>query len=139
MRAFHEKCDHIRQTLTIVKIVPGFIFGAFTNEPWKSENKQVKDSHAFFSSLANKNQYPLVHKSSNHPDGFAIENHRDKGPCFDTAFNIENNSDIDLSDSSVSHSSFGQPTVHHRSYFREPDRINLAGSSSFKTIEIEVD
>jgi hypothetical protein len=34
---FHERCDGIRATLTIVKTTNGNIFGGYTDKPWNSK------------------------------------------------------------------------------------------------------
>ena len=38
-KSFHDHCDNIKGTLTIVKTVTGYIFGGYTEVGWKSKNK----------------------------------------------------------------------------------------------------
>jgi len=47
---FHNKCDNIRDTLTLVKTTNGFIFGGYTNEIWNG-NAYKKDDKAFCFSI----------------------------------------------------------------------------------------
>ena len=44
---FHRKCDNVDNTLTIVKVTSGNIFGGFTVKKWSSNNQFVSDSNAF--------------------------------------------------------------------------------------------
>ena len=47
---FHNKCDNIRDTLTLVKTTKGFIFGGYTSETWNKSGYQ-KDDKAFCFSI----------------------------------------------------------------------------------------
>ena len=53
---FHNKCDNIKGTLTLVKTKKGFIFGGFTNETW-NESKYKKDDNAICFSIDLKKIY----------------------------------------------------------------------------------
>ena len=55
--AFHNKCDNIRGTLTLVKTKKGLIFGGYTNETWESPDKYKKDDTAFCFSIDLKKIY----------------------------------------------------------------------------------
>ena len=55
--AFHNKCDNIRGTLTLVKTKKGLIFGGYTNETWDSSGNYKKDDNAFCFSIDLKKIY----------------------------------------------------------------------------------
>ena len=48
---FHNKCDNIRHTLTLVKTNNGFIFGGYTSENWNGSGIYKKDDKAFCFSI----------------------------------------------------------------------------------------
>ena len=48
---FHNKCDNIRHTLTLVKTNNGFIFGGYTSENWNGSAIHKKDDKAFCFSI----------------------------------------------------------------------------------------
>ena len=56
---FHEKCDNVNFTLTIVRNVDGTKFGAYTEESWEGKNNK-KDYHSFCFSLTKKKIYNAV-------------------------------------------------------------------------------
>ena len=73
---FHEKCDDIRGTLTLVKTTKGFRFGGYTNERWNSSSMGYKsDKSAFCFSLDFKKIYNV--KTNN-----AIWTDENSLPCF---------------------------------------------------------
>lgn len=44
---FHENCDGIPKTLTIVKTVNNYIFGGYTQEAWNQSGDYIYDKDAF--------------------------------------------------------------------------------------------
>ena len=58
-KAFHQKCDSIRNTLTIVKTEFGTTIAAFTEYSWNSKNAWVSNEgkNAFLLSLDLKEKY----------------------------------------------------------------------------------
>ena len=54
---FHQKCDYIKGTLTLLKTTKGFRFGGFTNESWDGDKGYKKDKSAFCFSLDFKKIY----------------------------------------------------------------------------------
>ena len=46
-RNFHEKCDGVSNTLTIVKAINLNIFGGFTTQPWDQSGEYISDKNAF--------------------------------------------------------------------------------------------
>ena len=54
---FHQYCDNITNTLTIVKTTKNKKFGGFTNQTWSGKNGYKSDKNAFIFSLDNKEIY----------------------------------------------------------------------------------
>ncbi len=44
---FHEKCDGVPMTLSIVKTTNSFIFGGYASEPWDQTGEYICDKNAF--------------------------------------------------------------------------------------------
>ena len=73
---FHEKCDNISFTLTIIKNTDGNKFGGYTEEGWEGENVSKKDFNAFCFSLTKNKIYTVK------PDKSAIICDPNLGPSF---------------------------------------------------------
>jgi len=129
---FHEKCDGIPNTLTIVKSTSGNVFGGFTERPWKL-NEFFNNKNGFIFSLINKDGNPF-RASCIDESSFCLSRH---GPTFG------NGKDLCLASRSneneLSFSNFGSG-YHHPSYEFGSNKAKtiLAGSHRFRTIEIEV-
>ena len=76
---FHNKCDNINNTLTIIKTTKNIIFGGFTKAKWDSNSRGVKDSNAFCFSLNKKKIYNVIENKE------AIYCKNNYGPCFKSA------------------------------------------------------
>lgn len=46
-RAFHDRCDGVPKTLTVIKTVNANIFGGFTLQPWDQTGEYISDKNAF--------------------------------------------------------------------------------------------
>lgn len=84
---FHNKCDGIRNTLTVIKATSGNVFGAFTTTSWISGeyyniSNYNQDSDAFIFSLINNKDKPFKAKVSSDYTGKAVYTHKDCGPSF---------------------------------------------------------
>ena len=64
VEVFHEKCDHIPFTLTIIKNMDGNKFGGYTEESWEGKNKNKKDYNAFCFSLSKNKVYNIKSEAS---------------------------------------------------------------------------
>ena len=73
---FHDKCDNINNTLTIVQTTKNIIFGGFTNAKWEKNAGKVKDAKAFCFSLNKKKIYNIINEKP------AIYCSKSCGPCF---------------------------------------------------------
>ena len=49
---FHDMCDHIKNTITLIMSEDGNIFGGYASVPWTSELGYKKDDKAYLFSLA---------------------------------------------------------------------------------------
>ena len=77
---FHEKCDHISFTLTVIKNTDGNKFGGYTEESWEGENVSKKDFNSFCFSLSKNKIYTVK------PDKSAIICDPNLGPSFGSPF-----------------------------------------------------
>ena len=57
---FHEKCDGIKNTLTIIKTDKNYIFGGFTSQMWSVITENIKDDEAFCFSLDKMKIYNII-------------------------------------------------------------------------------
>ena len=133
-RNFHEKCDGVASTLTVVKATSGNIFGGFTEKAWSSVGEYVEDHKAFVFSLVNKDNKPFKTKISYSLD--AIYCHRNEGPSFGGGdLYISSNSNINTDSSS-----FFSLSYKHPDYVKDTNEAEsiLAGSRNFQTVQIEV-
>lgn len=82
---FHERCDEIDGTLTIIKTKEGNIFGGYTSLSWDPEDEaEKKDEDAFVFSL---NLEKLYFESGK--NGYSIFCDKSKGPCFVGMFSVQ--------------------------------------------------
>jgi hypothetical protein len=72
---FHDLCDRMGPTLTIMKTKAGAICGGFTMQDWTSDDKWKSDSSAFMFRLDKKATYSPKLQSD-----IAIYCHSDRGP-----------------------------------------------------------
>ena len=77
---FHDKCDGVKNTLTLVRTQKDKVIGGFTPLPWRStsgseiEADNSRKSFMFSLSLAEK--YPLTNPN------VAVAHNRTRGPMF---------------------------------------------------------
>lgn len=135
---FHNKCDGVADTLTVIKSANNNVFGGYTAAPWNSVGKFVMDKEAFIFSLINKENRMLKVKAT---EGLHLKNaiygsSNWYGPAFgycdlfihsDSNTNEESSSDLGLT---YKHPDYRYKTIRAQSI--------LAGSRMFKTKEIEV-
>jgi len=75
---FHQKCDNIKDTVTLVKTKNDLIFGGYTNETWNGSDYK-KDDKAFCFSIDLKKKY------NNKKTDKSIYCKNGYGPCFGNA------------------------------------------------------
>jgi len=46
-KSFHEKCDGIPMTLSIIKTTNSYVFGGYASEPWNQSGEYINDKNAF--------------------------------------------------------------------------------------------
>ena len=128
---FHDKCDFIPNTLTVVKSSNNFIFGGFTSLKWTSLNSNTNiDNDAFLFSLVNANNCP--EKMIVKPNCVAIQNDPSNGPKFGSGpdLYICNNANTEKSSYSRLDNRFACKSNAPKSF--------LAGGDSFTVSDIEV-
>ena len=131
---FHDYCDGLKHTLTIVKTTRGYIFGGYTDEAWNSHNEYVKDPNAFIFSLINRESNPLKMKCLE--TRYTVRGH--SGRCiqqYGDALCLSSNSNVTMN----SFSNLGD-VYNHPSYAYGSTQANefMAGSAHFKNLEIEM-
>lgn len=132
---FHEKCDKIPNTLTVIKSANGFIFGGFTSNTWDGPDAHKRDDKAFIFSLKNKEnkaEKMIVNPTSAH---FAIVSNPSLGPTFGQYrrnFCIKDCSNQNV----ASYSDFSSSDTYVTSGKKADDF--LAGSRDFQVSDIEV-
>jgi hypothetical protein len=157
---FHEKCDGVSKTLTIIRSSNSNIFGGYTEAQWDSFGQIKSDPAAFIFSLENKENNPL--KLSIKNQNKAIYCNPKSGPTFGyeakntdfsdyssqsrytltkkSIYKIERevsfNNDLSISDqSNLKSDSFSSL---NSSYSYDLNKHILAGSEYFQVDEIEV-
>ena len=84
---FHDRCDNVEGTLTVVKTKEGNIFGGYTSISWDPEEySEKKDDNAFVFSL---NLKKLYFESGKRDCSIFCDSN--KGPCFVGMFAISEN------------------------------------------------
>ena len=73
---FHEKCDGVKNTITVIQARNGRRFGGFTHAKWDKSNGYKSDERGFLFSLDFKEIY------CNKKNNYGIYCYSDKGPTF---------------------------------------------------------
>lgn len=131
---FHNKCDGISPTLTIVESTESYIFGGFTKQSWDDSCSYKNDPSAFIFSLVNQKNQPIKIKCSN---SYSIFCNNTCGPTFGDGNDlyIASNSNANM----LSHSKLGSAYKHLLYAYESEEAHNfLAGSLNFQSSEIEV-
>ncbi len=84
---FHEKCDNVSNTLTLIESEESNIFGGFVRVEWDSAYSGYKsDPCAFIFSLINKDKKPLIMECQ--APEYAAYNDNTLGPVFGAGKNF---------------------------------------------------
>ena len=78
--SFHQKCDGIKNTLTIIKTTNGNIFGGYTGRAWDCSGTHMYDTNSFIFSLINQSNEPFKAKCIRNE--CAIFGHSSYGPAY---------------------------------------------------------
>ena len=125
---FHEKCDGIDKTLTIIKSKNGYIFGGYTNKNWSLYRAYQYDKDSFLFSLINDKNHPILMKCLK-PES-AIYSSLSFGPTFGAGHCL-----------CISNRSNLNSNSYHRldyTYFCDFHFLFNAGQRNFQTSEIEI-
>jgi hypothetical protein len=133
--SFHSKCNHISNTVTIIKTTSNSVFGGFTSASWSSYNVYTYDENAFIFSLsrpgsANKERFNVTNPYN------ALTNYYSIGPSFGSDIFVSDNSNQNNYSYSYLGSSYQLP--NNIEYGSEEAKSYLAGSYNWQTTEIEV-
>jgi hypothetical protein len=88
-KAFHDRCDNVPNTVTIIRNNSNFIFGGFTSARWSSANVYMNDPNAFIFSLrrsGTSNNYKLMINSTH--GASALYGSSSHGPVFGNGWDI---------------------------------------------------
>jgi hypothetical protein len=138
---FHNRCDGIANTLSVIKSEHGNVFGGFTEKEWRSDNNNnnnewTEDPNAFIISLVNKENEAFKAKNFNNGQN-AISCSSSRGPTFGAGVDFYIATDSNANKASLSN--FGKSYKHSNFLYGTENAKNiLAGSSHFATTEIEV-
>ena len=134
--SFHARCDNQVSTLTIVRSIEGFIFGAFASVAWDSTSGDKADPNAFIFSLVNRYAKPQLIAVQD-DDKSAIYCDAAYGPTFGDGHDIciEDNSNTTYESYTYLGISYDFKLFDYDS---DEAQGFLAGSYNFQTSEIEV-
>ena len=62
---FHDHCNYIPNTLTVIKATTGYIFGGFINGRWDSRGTYNSDNFSVIYTLTNPSNAPAVMRMKN--------------------------------------------------------------------------
>ena len=87
VKKFHDRCDGINGTLTVIKTIEDNVFGGYTTASWDSKNENKKsDLYSFVFSI-NLSKIYFVSKISDN----SLLCDRKQGPCFIGMFHVNDN------------------------------------------------
>jgi hypothetical protein len=87
---FHQKCNNIPNTLSIVKVKESKnIFGGYTEASWDNSNTYKKDENAFIFSLINNDKNPIkLNFDPKNGSNYSIKCNSTFGPTFGAGFDL---------------------------------------------------
>ena len=149
---FHARCDGLASTLTLVRTVDGWVFGAYTAAKWGQRGQFVTDPRAFLFSWRRRPGNNNNNNDDNSDDEtpilipvtcpqFAVFSSFAFGPTFGDGYDLHI-----ASDSNLNCKSFSCLAYAYKLRPVQADKVNaaatadtlLAGSRYFQTSEIEV-
>ena len=130
--AFHNKCDGKGATISLIKSEDGLVFGGYASKSWNSGNTHISDPNAFLFSVTKRSAFAI--KSSK--KGEALSPYTGLLCSFGAGdlyiYQGCDKSASSYSDLGMSYSSHGM------AYASTEARDFLAGSYTFKVLEVEV-
>ena len=126
VKKFHDRCDGVNGTLTVIKTTEDNVFGGYTTASWDSKNENKKsDLYSFVFSI-NLSKIYFVSKISDN----SLLCDRKQGPCFIGMFHINDNF--------LNESSYINPW-NVQCYSGESQKYEInAGKNEFVVKELEV-
>jgi len=132
-QAFHQKCDDIGPTLTIIQSKEGYIFGGYSPRNWNTSKSYFSHPHTFLFTLTNPHSIPPTKFHLRRHDPLAVCCRPDRCSVFGGGYDICVGSNSDK--------------ISRDSYSRFPcsfvDTVGLGnltftGRRNFLTKEVEV-
>ena len=135
--SFHSKCDNYSNTVTIIKTLSNSVFGGFTSAKWTSSQGYTYDSNAFIFSLrrsgnSNKERFNVTNPNA------AIYGYSSFGPTFGGGLDIYVRDSSNSNENSYSNFGYSYQLPKNITSGSTKAKSYLAGSSNWKTTEIEV-
>ena len=127
---FHEKCNNIPNTVTIIRSANGYAFGGFTTQAWHSSGTWKADKNAFIFSLTNADNNPQKFLIEPINSDNAIYCYASYGPTF--------GHDLHICDSANSNNSSFSNLGNNYYFSGSNPKEYLAGSFQFSVSDIEV-
>ena len=121
---FHKHCNHIANTLTVIKTTKNKRFGGFTTQKWSGSGNYMRDYNAFIFNLDNKEVY------YNSDDGFSGIDYNDYGPSFGRGCDLRISSGCMNNNDSYDYTPY--------SYDIKGKKYALNGEKNFKVSNYEV-
>lgn len=90
-RSFHKKCDDQGPTVTVIKSSEGYIFGGFSEAPWKSKGGYVQAQKSFLYGLSchgGKEPVKMEHRQTGIYKEYSIYCDSILGPTFGAAHDL---------------------------------------------------
>jgi hypothetical protein len=127
--SFHNKCDNVQHTITIVENNFAKVIGGYSDQTWNALESPWKTSeNTFLFSITNKETYPVVKSGEHH----AIYAKGDFGPSFGWNFNFHIYNQCNVNTKSY--------VIMNNAYYETKGKTEeqYAGAKNFKVKEIEV-
>ena len=126
--SFHQKCNSIPNTITVIQTTKGYKFGGYAEQTWEnhSDGSWIKDDKSFVFSI----DYMKIY---NHVNGtHAIYRSNNNGPTFDSCIYLRKDFSKNENETSGKNSA-----NYHYSGFNRDYELN-DGEVDFSVAEIEV-
>ena len=128
---FHEICDGMEPTLTIVRFTSQMIFGGYASKTWFKENGKETAPGSFLFSLDKETRHDIYDKKE-----MVLNGYPEWGPFFSFDLKIRNNCNANIDSKSDFGYTYSLPKGI--SYDSDQAKTYLADSYNFQVEEYEV-
>lgn len=88
VQSFHQRCDHVARTVTVLKSTEGHVFGGYSDVAWDFSNQMKHSAAAFLFKLGQDDQVNVARYDVAQDHQNAIYCHKNNGPTFGTGPNL---------------------------------------------------